>query len=228
MYHNELVIRTKLTPPRPRRHNLHRQRLTARLSEALDYRLTLVHAGTGYGKSTALASLSGRDTPLCWYSIADEDTDPFVFLLHLIYACRLTLPATSDAPLAMLEKQGESPTPAVAKTGEASPAVWYPVVDALVNALTEALDGPTLLIFDDYHLVGEAPQISAIVDRLAGYAPADLHIILSGRHPPNLPGLVVDQRNRGVGHCPPAYLARTPERCCVGSGHPICPPALAN
>ena len=181
MLQHELVIRTKLTPPRPRRRTLYRPRLVSRLSGALEHRLTILHAGTGYGKSTALASLADQGIPVCWYSVADEDTDPLVFLLHLIYACKLTLPDMSDAPLAALGGSND----------QHGQAVWNGVVDALINALTVAIDCPTLLVLDDYHLVGDAPQIAACVDRLTGYAPANLHIILSSRRPPKMPGLVV-------------------------------------
>ena len=63
-------------------------------------------------------------------------------------------------------------------------------LDALVNDLTDGLVRPSLLVLDDYHLVSEAPLITKIVDRLIGYAPAELHIVLAGRHPPSLPGLI--------------------------------------
>jgi len=70
------VIRTKLLPPRPHRRVLARPRLTGRLLEALDYRLTVLHAGAGYGKSTALAALAGEGYPLIWYHLDAEDADP--------------------------------------------------------------------------------------------------------------------------------------------------------
>src|SRR3712207_9332930 len=60
MRHEDVLV-TKLVPPRPQRRVLPRPALVARLGEALDYRLTLLHAGTGYGKTTALAALDGRD-----------------------------------------------------------------------------------------------------------------------------------------------------------------------
>jgi len=180
VYHANLVIRTKLIPPRPRRRTLHRPRLTARLTEALDHRLTLVHAGAGYGKSTALAALADQDVPLAWYSVADEDKDPLVFTAHLIYALQRTLTGLSDAPLIALERRSEQHTL----------SAWNAVVDALVNALSEALPGPTLLVLDDYHWVSDVPTIAAIVERLVGYAPGEMHVILSGRHAPALPGLV--------------------------------------
>ncbi|HEY73301.1 MAG: hypothetical protein B6I35_02260 [Anaerolineaceae bacterium 4572_32.2] len=190
MYQEELVIHTKLTPPPPRCYTLHRPRLTALLLKTLDHRLTVIHAGTGYGKSTALASLATQDVPLCWYSIAEEDADPFVFLLHLIHACRSVLPDMPDAPLVMLERHSERLALSTMSADERGPAVWNGIVDALVNSLSDALDRPTLLILDDYHLVSEAPLITKIVDRLIGYAPAELHIVLAGRHPPSLPGLI--------------------------------------
>ncbi len=190
MHQEELVIRTKLTPPRPRRYTLHWPRLTALLLRAFDHRLTIVHAATGYGKSTALASLAVQEISSCWYSVADEDADPLVFLLHLIHACRLRLPNMSDVPLTLLERRGERLALSTTSASERGPAIWNAVVDALVNALADVLDHPTLLILDDYHLVGDAPLIATIVDRLTGYVPADLHVVLSGRHPPSLPCLV--------------------------------------
>lgn len=216
MYHEELVVRTKLTPPRPRRYTLHRPRLTACLAEALDHRLTIVHAGTGYGKSTALAALADQDIPLCWYNIAESDADPLVFLLHLICACRLTLPDLSEAPLAILERASDPLATGVTHRGaaERGPAVWHSAVNALVNALADSpslRDCPTLLILDDYHLVGDVPAIATIVDRLAGYAPPDLHLILAGRHPPSLPGLTVWRARGELLEIDHADLAFTPD-----------------
>ena len=57
------ILRTKLLPPQPHRRSLARPRLTASLLAALDYLLTVVQAGPGYGKSTALAALAGCHTP---------------------------------------------------------------------------------------------------------------------------------------------------------------------
>ena len=47
----DLVIQSQLIPPRQRKGVLRRPRLEARLEDVLDYPLTLVQAGTGYGKS---------------------------------------------------------------------------------------------------------------------------------------------------------------------------------
>jgi LuxR family maltose regulon positive regulatory protein len=218
----ELVIRTKLTPPRARRYTLRRPRLIAHLSEALQHRLSIVHAGTGYGKSTALAALADQDIPLCWYGAAPEDTDPFVFFLHLVYAFRLSLPNLSDAPLATLERQSD----------QLGPDTWKPVVHMLINALADILDRPTLLILDDFHLVGDVPQIATIVDRLVGYAPHNLHVILSGRHPPSLPGLVVWRARGELLKIDHRDLAFTPDEVTAlfheAYGYQLSPPEIAS
>ena len=64
MPRHDLLLHTKLTPPRLHSASCRDAKLIARLREALDYRLTLVQAGTGYGKSTALAALADEDVPL--------------------------------------------------------------------------------------------------------------------------------------------------------------------
>ncbi len=179
MYRESLVVRTKLTPPRLPKHTLHRARLTRRLLEALDYRLTIVHAGTGYGKSTALAALAAGPHPLVWYHLDREDVDPLMLFLHLFHGLRAALPALSETPLAILEgSEGSSDPP------------WSAAVDALANSLAGQLDHPLLLVLDDLHHLRQEPGPLRILDRLIGRAPADLHIILSTRYPARLPTLV--------------------------------------
>ena len=69
MLRDDLLLRTRLIPPWPYRRVLARPGLLAHLGEALDYRLTVVQAGTGYGKTTALAALGTDAQPLIWYTL---------------------------------------------------------------------------------------------------------------------------------------------------------------
>lgn len=175
MSHDVLLLRTKLAPPRAHRRLLPRPALMAKLREALDYRLTLIQAGTGYGKSTALAALVEGDPPLpyVWYSASEADADPQHFLAYLIEAFRLRLPELSDAPVALLHEIG----------AEGDPEAWSHVVDALVNALVEALHEPLLLIVDDYHFAAGSPAVNALGERFISYLPPDLHVVVSTRYP---------------------------------------------
>ncbi len=180
MYQEALVGRTKLIPPRPQRRTLHRGRLTRRLLEAVDYRLALVQAGTGYGKTTALSALADQGQPLVWYHMEAEDADPLVFLLHLIYGFGETLGVISEAPLALLERWESD--------NRASP--WTAVVDALNNELAQRVTEPVFLVLDDAHHLNQATESIRILDRFIGRAPANVLPILAGRHPLQLPGLV--------------------------------------
>ena len=96
-----LVVRTKLVPPRLHRRILHRERLSVLLAAGLDYRLTILQAGAGYGKTTALAALQEGETPLAWYHLSVEDCDPLVFLLHLIYCFDGSLPGVGRSLAAL-------------------------------------------------------------------------------------------------------------------------------
>lgn len=167
----ETLLLAKIAPPRPYRRLLSRPALEARLHDALDYRVTLVQAGTGYGKTTALLALAAADLPLCWYSLGESDSDPQTFLSYLIATCSAGLPGLSDLPAAMLQEQ------------PASDGTWKAVLDALLNALTERLRGPALLVLDDYHFVAGSPEIRALTDRLISYAPPELHLVLASRYP---------------------------------------------
>ncbi|RPI53069.1 MAG: transcriptional regulator, partial [Chloroflexi bacterium] len=168
----DLVIRSQLIPPRQRRGLLSRPRLEARLLAVLDHPLTLVHAGTGYGKSTALSALAAVVDPLAWYTITEPDRDPLLFLAHLICAFERQLPAGCEAALRILEEA----------TGRVPPGALTP----LLNALTLELEQDAVLVLDDYHLVADLPEISALVERLVDYMPPRLHVVLSCRHLPHL------------------------------------------
>ncbi len=172
-----LVIHTKLTPPRLPRHTLARPRLTTLLMEAQQARLTLVQAGTGYGKSTALAALAQEAIPLAWYHLDGEDADPQVFLLHLVHALQTTVPNLSAAPLALLEQRDQ--------TAE----MWTTVADTLVNELSQN-PYPLLLVLDDAHHLNPNGETLRILDRFIGRSPQTLHVILSSRYPMQLPTLL--------------------------------------
>ena len=172
----DTVVRTKITPPRMGARTLERARVSRLLSETLAHRLTLVQAGAGFGKTTALAGL-GR--PLLWYQIMEEDRDPLVFLLHLCHSARLALPGLGELPIALLESWD----------GAGGPLPSTRVLDEWLNSLSLGLDGPALLVLDDVHLAIDAPEIAHLIDRLVALAPPDLHIILTGRQPLSLPNL---------------------------------------
>ncbi len=173
------LLRTKIIPPPRHARTLPRPRVSQALLQALDYRLTILQAGAGYGKSTALSELAGEFAALVWYQVNEEDNDPLVFLLHLCHAAAHALPGIPDLPLAFLE----------AWDGTQGPLPWRSVLDQFINALSAHLTAPALLVIDDAHLVTDSAEAHTahIIDRLVGRAPAQLHLLLSGRPTITLP-----------------------------------------
>lgn len=173
------VIRTKIIPPNKPKRALERPRITAALLEAFNHRLTLVQAGAGYGKSTALTSLASREVPIIWYQVTREDMDPLVFLLHINHATKMTYPELAGLPIPVLETWD----------GSRGPLPAYDVVSNYLNVLSEGLKSPTLLILDDIHLALESEEISRSIDLLLRMAPENLHFLLVSRPALNIPNL---------------------------------------
>lgn len=173
------ILHTKITPPPRNARTLSRPRITQALLQSLEYRLTILQAEAGYGKSTALAELVGEIDALAWYQLHEEDNDLLVFLMHLCHAFLQALPNLSDLPLHRLE----------AWDGTQGPLPWRGVVDSIINALNAHLEKPLLLVLDDAHLVMDVGEVVHIIDRLVSLAPAHLHVLLSGRPSISLPML---------------------------------------
>lgn len=179
------VLRTKVIPPPRNAHILSRPRVNQALQQALDYRLTIMQAGAGYGKSTALADFAQSFVPLVWYQVNEEDNDPLVFLLHLNHAIRFASPEIPNLPLGTLAHWD----------GTSGPLQWQIIIDQLINALSEHLSAPLLLVIDDAHLI-QSGEIPRMLDRLVGLCPPLLHTLISGRPMLDLPSLH-HWRNKG-------------------------------
>ncbi len=174
------MLWTKITPPRPSTRVIDRPRITEVLRDALHHRLTILQAGAGYGKSTALVHLARHHTPTAWYQITREDSDPLVFLLYLTYSLRRAVPHLSGLPTATLEHWGS----------DRGPLPIDQMVDAVLNALAQGLDRPLLIILDDAHLALEgSSDISRLLDRFISLAPPSVHVVLATRVPLRFPSL---------------------------------------
>ncbi len=172
-----LIVRAKLAPPRISKHTLSRPRLTKRLLEAPAYRLTILQAGAGYGKSTALALFSRQQKSLLWYHLTTADRDPLLFLSHLLHAFAEVNLQLVEQPASLLAQT----------TSPGKIADWTHVVDALNNALMKHQHAPLYLVLDDVHQVNDSATIMRLLDWLIGQAAPSLHIMLATRFPLNLP-----------------------------------------
>jgi len=143
----------------------------ALLTAARQRRVTLVVAGAGYGKTTALTELAAAG------------------------ACRWVRVRPADAQAESLSGSiaralGESPSPEpsaiAAATGSDDRRVLAERRAALLCELAETLPGDPLLVLDGVEHVGDDVAASHLLRVLSLEAPPHLHLVLSGRSLPEL------------------------------------------
>ncbi|MAT40960.1 MAG: hypothetical protein CL609_01370 [Anaerolineaceae bacterium] len=171
----DLIIQSQLVPPRNRQGILNRERISQLLSEILDYPLTIVQAGTGYGKSTELAKMAGLVPLFYWYSVREADRDAFLFLANLFASFSQLEHEWGQLALDSLENDPQT--------------VHKDLLRPLLNEITLGLRGEAILVLDDFHLVADIPEIEELVTYLIDYSPPGLHIVLSSRKIPNYKAL---------------------------------------
>ncbi|RIK36304.1 MAG: transcriptional regulator [Chloroflexi bacterium] len=179
------LLRTKLMPPRRRAGRVPRSALLERLDEGLAYKLTLLSAPAGFGKTTlvsewlACRSEHANLPPVAWVSLDKGDNDPVRFWRYVIAACQTFDASVGTAALALL---GATPRPA-----------FETILTSLINDLTR-LSRHSILILEDYHAV-DTQQVHEGVSFLLDHLPITLHLIMISRSDPPLPLARLRARN---------------------------------
>ncbi len=150
---------------------LERPRVTSLLSAAWRRRTTLVVAGGGYGKTTALRQVAAMGTS-SWVTLRPADG------LTETLAARLA--AALGAP--------EDPSALAAATGADDRRGLAEQRAALLCGLAEQHPGEQLLVLDDLESVGDDAAVGDLLRVLCLEAPPQLHIVLCGRRV-SAPGL---------------------------------------
>ena len=170
------VILSKVRIPLQRPVMLGRGRLLGWLDQNAADRVVIVSAEVGYGKSTLLADYARRSGTRCaWYRVEESDADWISFLGHLVAAIRVASPGFGASTEALLRH--------VAAVG--------PTRDIVTSSLlAEMSDLPaerTLVVLDDFHLVGDSDDVRSILRRLLESAPEDWRFAIATRGRPTLP-----------------------------------------
>jgi LuxR family maltose regulon positive regulatory protein len=166
------ILATKLFVPPPRPETVPRPRLTKRLEEGSQRRLTLVCAPAGFGKTTLLGAwLAGRDLPAAWLSLDEGDNDPARFLTYLVAAVRMIVEDIGEGALGMLRSPQPPPTESI--------------LTALINEIA-TLDEEIVLVLDDYHAI-DARAVDDALTFLLEHLPPMMHLVVATREDPQLP-----------------------------------------
>ncbi|MBN2043958.1 MAG: hypothetical protein JW757_02960 [Anaerolineales bacterium] len=174
-----IILETKIVPPKLNRYLLMRDRVKKALEGVFDHRLTLVQAGAGYGKSTALAIMVDDLPNTIWYNLSEGDQDPVVFLRRLCYATENAFPSITGLPTTLLDAWDSARGPLPSRE----------VVAQYLHVVGAGIGAPAVLIFDDLHQIAETSEIALILDNLIGLAPENLHFVGATRVPIQLPNL---------------------------------------
>jgi LuxR family maltose regulon positive regulatory protein len=148
-----------------------RPRVTALLAPAWQRRVTLVTAGAGYGKTTAIAQVAA-DGLASWVRVRPADAQA-ESLSARIAAGLGEAPARDRSVIA-------------AATGSDDRIVLAERRAALLCELAESGQGDLLLVIDGLEQLGGDEAASHLLRVLALEAPARLHLVLSGRSLPDL------------------------------------------
>jgi LuxR family maltose regulon positive regulatory protein len=169
------LLATKLYIPVQPTRFVARQPLTQRLQlwQNQGYRLTLVSAPAGYGKTMLVVDwIRKENLPAAWISLDEGDNDFVRFIHYLITSLRKLHPHLGDDSLKLLD-QGQTSVQGL--------------LTPLINQLTDLPDGhPFLLVLDDYHLI-QAQAIHDAISFLVEYFPTHGHLVLITRADPPLP-----------------------------------------
>ena len=142
---------TKYRPTVPTRTLVERRRLTDILRAGERRRLILMHAPSGFGKSTLAAQwreeLSSEGVAVAWLTVDDDDNNEVWFLAHLLESIRGVRPALAESLGQVLEAHGDH-------------ACRY-VLTSLIDELHEKDERVTVVI-DDWHRVSDKQTGAAL------------------------------------------------------------------
>src|SRR5215210_7349690 len=96
---SSIVLKPKLRAPVPRPEQLVRRGLIELLHRALECRVSVISASTGYGKTTLVAhwrQVEEAEVAFAWVSLDEQDNDSARLWRHIVEAVRLVVPEEED------------------------------------------------------------------------------------------------------------------------------------
>lgn len=174
MEHPIPVMKTKLVPPKFKEESLRRAKLSKKMKAISEHSLTLVHAGAGYGKSTALALfVNDEKIPCCWYSITSTDDDILPFITYILASVQSAIPSFGKDL-----KQYITHSDPYIREDEINH-----LCTLFVNEIM-SIDQEIIIVLDDFHGIEHSYNVNCWMEKLLEHIPVNLHLVVSSRSRP--------------------------------------------
>ncbi|WP_138754470.1 LuxR C-terminal-related transcriptional regulator [Paenibacillus sinopodophylli] len=161
-----MIRSTKFLIPPARKALIERPRLTRKLEEGMEVKLTLLSAQAGYGKTTVLSEWARQCGSLvAWVSLDKYDNDWSAFWSCIMASIRERLPRFGESIGFLLEQE--------------SAASIDSAIAAFLNELS-TIDSDFVLILDDYHVIYNAP-VNESIRYMLQHLPQHVHIYIACR-----------------------------------------------
>jgi LuxR family maltose regulon positive regulatory protein len=213
------VTRTKILLPRRRPDLLSRQRLLDLLYDLLDYKLIIIAAPAGYGKTSLLVDLAYQtELPVCWYALDSLDRDPRRFITHFIASIGHRFPAFGQRSAAALEA-----------TSQTSLNLDQ-MATTIVNEAYEHIREHFVLVLDDYHFVDDSEEIDYFVNQFIQQVDENCHLVTASRTLitlPDLPLMVARAQVGGLSFDELAFRADEIQSLVLQNHHVTMPESVA-
>lgn len=164
------VFRIKVTLPRRRRELLSRQRLADLWDELLDFKLILLTAPAGYGKTSYLVDIAHAHTlPFCWYSLDALDQELHRFVAYFLAAIDQRFPDFKENSISVMR--------AATQGGFTPEELARLCADEVYRTIGEHF----VIVLDDFHLIDESPTVYAFLNRFIQDADENCHLVIASR-----------------------------------------------
>lgn len=145
------------------------------------YKLFLLCAPTGYGKTTLLADfVQTTGISCCWYFLDQKDTDRYTFLSGLLDSIRYRFPGFGVALDSLLVRASETS----ASSHDSDPFEAF--IDTLITVIDTEISQCLVLLLSNYQEVDEHPLITGLVNYFLKKMSSRCTLIIESRTTPSI------------------------------------------
>ncbi|NMC47751.1 MAG: tetratricopeptide repeat protein [Chloroflexi bacterium] len=172
------ISQIKILVPQRRKELLSRPRLLSLLDDLLDFRLIIIAAPAGYGKTSLMIDYAtSYDWPIAWLALDPLDQNPTRFLTYFIAAIQQCFPEFGKQSMAAMRASNDDEL-----------NLDY-LITTITNDIFENITEHFILVLDDYHLVNQGNEIDNFLSNFLQKVSENFHLVVTSRTLLTLPDL---------------------------------------